>query len=42
MHNQEAEYIQMQINATQKVASVNSRKHSQKTYAKREDRQSLV
>ena len=32
----------MQTNGTQNVALIHSRKHTQKTYAKREDRQSLV
>jgi len=32
----------MLTNRTQKVTPINSRKHPQKTHAKREDRQSLV
>jgi len=38
--NQETE--QMQTNGTHKVALMNSSEHTHKTYAKREDKQSLV
>ena len=36
--DQETEHIQMQTNATQKVALINRRKHSHKNYAKKTDR----
>ena len=41
-NNQETEHIQIQTNGSQKVALINSKKHTQKNSAKRQHRQSLV